>query len=244
MKYSQSSFAQQTRDTEHYLADITKARIAHWLRHSNAVAASGDNRFADDGETLRMVSQKIPLKPAAVLVLLVGESICGQLTPNIVFTQRTAHLTDHAGQISFPGGRVEETDHDAVATALREAQEETGIDPARIDVLGALPAYTTGTGYLITPIVAWAATRPQYMPDPSEVEEIFEVPAAYLLDAATHRHEHAMYKGRMREYYAIPYEKRYIWGATAGMLITFAEVAAYAEGITLAAPHLMTLDSA
>ncbi|NJR71809.1 MAG: CoA pyrophosphatase [Gammaproteobacteria bacterium] len=97
---------------------ITRARILHWLTASNAVEASGDNRFADDGETLRLVATDKPLKPAAVLVLLVDHS--DNNSPHILFTTRTAHLTDHAGQISFPGGRVEQTDADVVSTALRE----------------------------------------------------------------------------------------------------------------------------
>lgn len=218
---------------------FTRERLLRWLASSDVVAASGDERFADDGETLRMVPRDRPLKPAAVLVLMVNHDI-----PTIVFTQRTAHLTDHAGQISFPGGRVEEDDADASATALREAQEETGVDPSAIEILGALPYYTTGTGYRITPIVGWAPSALRYAPDPSEVAEVFEVPATFLLDPANHRQESAMYKGRMRSYYAIPFRERYIWGATAGMLITLSRVAAHAEGWGHAAPVSMAFDSA
>jgi 8-oxo-dGTP pyrophosphatase MutT (NUDIX family) len=222
---------------------FTREQMRTWLRASDAVAASGDTRFADDGESLWIVPKDKPLKPAAVLVLVVA-SLAPNSAPTIVFTQRTAHLTDHAGQISFPGGRVEETDANAAATALREAEEETGVDVSRIEVLGELPHYTTGTGYLIRPVVAWAESPLTFRPDPSEVEEVFEVPASFLLDSRHHRREQAMYKGRMRDYYAIPFEKRYIWGATAGMLITFSRVIAHAEGLVLEPAIAMAPDSA
>jgi len=218
---------------------LTRERLLRWVASSDAVAASGDARFADDGETLLMVPRDRPLKPAAVLVLVVNHHV-----PTIVFTQRTTHLTDHAGQISFPGGRVEPHDVNTAATALREAHEETGVDPGAIEILGTLPHYTTGTGYRITPVVGWAPSALRYKPDPSEVEEVFEVPAPFLLDPANHRQESAMYKGRMRNYYAIPFSERYIWGATAGMLITLSRVAAHAEGWGHAEPVSMALDSA
>ncbi len=231
MKYSDSP--------QSFAAEFTRANLAQWLCASDAVAAGGDKRFADDGETLMLVSRDKPLKPAAVLVLVIARP-----TPTIVFTQRAAHLTDHAGQISFPGGRVEESDADHAATAVREAVEETGVDASAIEVLGQLPQYTTGTGYIVTPVVAWANQPLQFSPDPFEVDEVFEVPASFLMNARNHRLETAMYKGRMREYYAIPYEKRYIWGATAGMLITFSRVIAHAEGRAYVSPIMTTSDSA
>lgn len=221
---------------------INRARLVHWLSASHAVAASGDKRFADDGESLQLTPTTAPLKSAAVLVLLVNNE--GEHAPHILLTKRTAHLTDHAGQISFPGGRVEATDADACAAATRETFEETGVPANAIEVLGILPQYTTGTGYLITPVVAWADASLTYSPDPAEVADVFEVPAAFLLNPLNHRQESAMYKGRMRDYYAIPYGKHYIWGATAGMLITMARVAALAEGWVNIAPHLMLADSA
>jgi 8-oxo-dGTP pyrophosphatase MutT (NUDIX family) len=221
---------------------ITRDRLAHWLTASTAVAASGDKRFADDGETLRLTSLEAVLKPAAVLVLFVNRGDTN--SPHILFTKRTAHLTDHAGQISFPGGRVEPYDANAAATALRETVEETGANANAIAIIGALPQYTTGTGYIITPIVAWADAPLTYTPDAAEVDEVFEVPANFLLNSRNHRQETAMYKGRMRDYYAIPHGKRYIWGATAGMLITLTRVAAHAEGWADVAPHLMLADSA
>jgi 8-oxo-dGTP pyrophosphatase MutT (NUDIX family) len=237
MKYSDSTT--ERLGTSERLTPLTRERLVRWVASSPIIAESGDDRFADDGETLMMVSRDRPLKPAAVLVLVVNHEV-----PTIVFTQRTPHLTDHAGQISFPGGRVEAADANAAATALREANEETGIDPAAIEIIGELPHYTTGTGYRITPVVGWAPAPIGYQPDPSEVAEVFEVPAPFLLDPANHRQEQAMYKGRMRSYYAIPFGQRYIWGATAGMLITFSRVVAHAEGWGHAPPVHMAPDSA
>jgi 8-oxo-dGTP pyrophosphatase MutT (NUDIX family) len=237
MKYSQSK--RETEFDERALPPITRARLTQWLASSAAVAESGDDRFADDGETLLMVPRDRPLKPASVLVLIVNHVV-----PTVVFTQRTPHLTDHAGQISFPGGRVEPGDIDAAATALREAEEEMGIDRRSIEIIGELPHYTTGTGYRITPVVGWSADPLKYAPDPSEVAEVFEVPAPFLLDPTNHRQESAMYKGRMRSYFAIPFGPRYIWGATAGMLITFSRVAAHAEGWGTLPPVNMAPDSA
>jgi 8-oxo-dGTP pyrophosphatase MutT (NUDIX family) len=156
-------------------------------------------------------------KPAAVLLLVVNHG--GD--PTVVFTQRTAHLADHAGQISFPGGRVEEGDGTPEHTALREAEEEVGIAPNRVEILGRLPDYHTGTGYRVTPIVGWAEPPLTYRPDPHEVADGFEVPLAFLLDSGNHRYESAFFKGRMRNYWAMPYGERFIWGATAGMLVTF-----------------------
>jgi 8-oxo-dGTP pyrophosphatase MutT (NUDIX family) len=154
-----------------------------------------------------------------VLVLVVNHP-----QPTIVFTQRTAHLADHAGQVSFPGGRCEDDDCDAVRTALREAEEEIGIDAARVEVLGRLPEYRTSTGFTVTPVVGWIEPPVEYRPDPHEVEAVFEVPVEFLLDTANHRYESAFYKGRMRQYWAMPYEDRFIWGATASMLVTFCRI--------------------
>ena len=235
VKYSEPKLETLPRN----VSPLTRDRLARWVASSAAIAASGDDRFADDGETLLMVPRDRPLKPASVLVLIVNHAV-----PTVVFTQRTTHLTDHAGQISFPGGRVEPGDINAAATALREAEEEMGIDQRGIEIIGELPHYTTGTGYRVTPVVGWSEASLTYQPDPSEVEEVFEVPAPFLLDPVNHRQESAMYKGRMRSYFAIPYGPRYIWGATAGMLITFSRVAAHAEGWAMMPPLTMAPDSA
>jgi 8-oxo-dGTP pyrophosphatase MutT (NUDIX family) len=204
------------------------------------VAASGDAGFADDGETAVIMPAR-PLKPAAVLILLVNRD--AEAGPSVLFTQRTTHLTDHAGQISFPGGRVEGTDRDATHTALRETEEETGVDVARVSILGAIPNYSTGTGYLVKPVVGWIDQPVEYRPDPTEVAECFEVPFSFLIDERNHRLESAMYKGRMRSYYAVPYQHRYIWGATAGMLVTLTRVIAHARGADVRPPVRMAVDS-
>ena len=169
---------------------------------------------ADDLEKQTEASRQ-ELKPASVLLLVVNHP-----EPSVVFTQRTTHLADHAGQISFPGGR-REGDETPEHTALRETQEEIGVDPARVEILGRLPQYNTKTGYAVTPVVGWAEPPLTYQPDPREVADVFEVPLAFLLDAGNHRYESAFYRGRMRKYWAMPYGERFIWGATAGMLVTF-----------------------
>jgi 8-oxo-dGTP pyrophosphatase MutT (NUDIX family) len=171
---------------------------------------------ADDLERQQLAAQQ-PLKPAAVLLLIVNHPG----GPAVVFTQRTAHLSDHAGQISFPGGRCDAEDCDPEHTALREAQEEVGVAPERVQILGRMPEYRTVTGYAITPVVGWVEPPIAYQPDPREVADVFEVPLSFLLDAANHRHESAFFRGRMRRYWAMPFGERFIWGATAGMLVTF-----------------------
>ncbi len=219
-------------------SEVTRQQLITWLAAADQFAATGDANFADDGETAAapVLTVGKPLKPAAVLILLVNHGDAGDSTsresesgPRVLFTQRTAHLTDHAGQISFPGGRVEADDRDPIHTALRETEEETGLDAARIEVLGSIPHYSTGTGYQIKPVVAWIDGPVTYTPDPKEVAECFEVPFSFLIDERNHRLESAMYKGRMRSYYAVPYHHRYIWGATAGMLVTLTRVIAHAR---------------
>ena len=166
-----------------------------------------------------MIEQVAPprvLTPAAVLVPLVERD--SGLT--VLLTQRTAHLRDHAGQISFPGGRCEEFDASPVATALREAREEVGLDPDQIEVLGLLPEYRTGSGFSIMPVVALVSPPLNLKLDDVEVAEAFEAPLSFLLDPSNHQRHRVEHQGSMREYYAMPWEGYYIWGATAGMLVS------------------------
>ncbi len=136
----------------------------------------------------------------------------------VLLTQRTAHLRDHAGQVSFPGGRCEPGDVSPVATALRESDEEVGIRPGQVEVLGRLPDYFTSTGFRVTPVVG-AVTPPLNLRlDDFEVADVFEPPLAFFLDAANYRREAIDYQGARREYWAVPWQGRFIWGATAGML--------------------------
>ena len=156
------------------------------------------------------------LTPAAVLVPVI-------LRPEgltVLFTQRTAHLNDHAGQVSFPGGRCEADDPSPVHTALRETEEEIGLDPARIEVLGLLPEYRTGTGFTVTPVVGLVRPPFELSLDSFEVAEVFETPLAFFLDPANHQRHSMEIGGVRRHYYAMPYEGYFIWGATAGMLVS------------------------
>ena len=155
--------------------------------------------------------------PAAVLIPLVVRERLG-----LLLTQRTAHLSTHSGQIAFPGGKVDAEDRDATAAALREAQEEIGLEPAHVEVLGRLPEYVTGTQFHITPVVALVQPGFTLLPNPGEVDDVFEVPLDFLMDPVNHRRHGFEWNGEMREWYSMPYQEgateRFIWGATAGML--------------------------
>ena len=154
--------------------------------------------------------------PASVLMPLVLRD--GGLT--LLLTQRTAHLNDHAGQVSLPGGRVDEVDGSAVDTALRETEEEVGLHRRHIEILGMLPDYFTGTGFQVTPVVSLVQPPFDLRADPFEVAEIFEVPLAFLMDGANHQRRTIELPNGMgtRTFYAMPYDRFFIWGATAGML--------------------------
>lgn len=167
------------------------------------------------------------LTPAAVLVPVVMRDT----GPTLLLTQRTAHLKDHAGQVSFPGGRCEPEDPTPEATALREAEEEVGLDPAQVEILGRLPEYRTGTGFVITPVVGLVTPPLNLKLDDFEVAEVFEPPLDFLLDAANHQRQSIEVRGQRHEYWAMPWQGYFIWGATAGMLVSlrrllFAEAAA------------------
>jgi len=153
--------------------------------------------------------------PAAVLVPLINRPA----GVSVLFTQRAAHLTDHAGQISFPGGRAEPQDPGPVATALRETEEEIGLPRERVQVIGSLPRYRTVTRYEITPVVGFVEPPFPLALDEFEVAEVFEAPLAFFLDPAHHESHSYDYMGVSRTYFAMPYQGRFIWGATAGMLV-------------------------
>lgn len=154
---------------------------------------------------------------ASVLVPIVQRE-----RPMVLLTERTAHLTTHQGQIAFPGGKRDDTDLDTADTALREAEEEIGLDRALAQVIGTMPTYTTGTMFIITPVVA--LVRPDYRIalNAYEVADAFEVPLDFLMDPANHRKHALEFSGNRREWYSMPYvderKERFIWGATAGML--------------------------
>jgi 8-oxo-dGTP pyrophosphatase MutT (NUDIX family) len=142
----------------------------------------------------------------------------------VLLTLRTLHLHDHAGQVSFPGGRREPGDADAVAAALRETSEEVGLKPERVRLVGRLDTYVTRTGYEVTPVVGLIEPPLDLSIDPEEVAEAFEVPLDFLLDPANRRRDSRIYQGMERYFWAMPFGKYYIWGATAGMLVNLSEI--------------------
>jgi len=160
------------------------------------------------------------LIPAAVLVPLVDRP--GGLT--VLLTQRTDHLNSHAGQISFPGGRVEADDASHEAAALREAEEEIGLTADKVDIIGRLDYYVVRSGYRVTPIVGFVNPPFEIKADPFEVADVFEVPLSFILDRNNHVTDTRIHEGVERSFYVLPYEDRYIWGATAGMLVNLTDV--------------------
>jgi 8-oxo-dGTP pyrophosphatase MutT (NUDIX family) len=187
-----------------------------WLRaclahpgppEDSAFPLTDDAGLADDA----------PLSEAAVLVGLVTGP-----TPGVILTKRTAHLRRHSGQVSFPGGRIDPEDASPEAAALREAHEEIGLPPANVTLAGRLSPYITGTGYRVTPVVG--LVHPGFVPAPSadEVDAVFELPLATLLNPAAPERRSAEYRGRTRQYWVWPHETHYIWGATAAILVHLA----------------------
>ncbi|MBS0319557.1 MAG: CoA pyrophosphatase [Proteobacteria bacterium] len=196
-----------------FLALPTAAQRA-WIEARLAASPPADALgFADDGH--RLPGREGPLRSAAVLVPLVdrGDAV------NVLLTQRSASLSDHPGQISFPGGRVEPGDHDAIDAALRETVEETGLARKHVSVLGQLPHYATVSGYDVTPVVGWVTPPFTIVRDPVEVDDVFEVPLAFLLEPANQLRHYRMIGAVRRDYWALPFGERYIWGATAAMLV-------------------------
>jgi 8-oxo-dGTP pyrophosphatase MutT (NUDIX family) len=180
-------------------------------RHSQALSGRpGPDREPVDREPT----------PAAVLVPLIVRD--EGLT--VLLTQRTAHLAHHPGQISFPGGRLEDCDDDWVACALRETEEEVGLASEAVSVLGRLDDYLTGTGFMVTPVVGAARPPLDLTLDSFEVAEVFEVPLDFLVDPANHTLTDREVNGRSRPFWSIPWRGRIIWGATAGILVNLADV--------------------
>lgn len=154
------------------------------------------------------------LRPAAVLVAV----ILRQGIPHVILTKRSSRLKHHPGQIAFPGGKVDPDDASPEAAALREAQEEVGLDPRNVEILGTLPAHETVTGFLVSPVLARVTGEFLPVPEANEVEEIFEVPLAHLMDPAKFSIQSRRWRGQARRYFTVPWGPYYIWGATARIL--------------------------
>ncbi len=186
---------------------------ADWLR---ARFANPPQWLPENTEEQLLRKKTTAPMPASVLIPIVVRE--HGLT--LLLTQRTEHLTDHGGQVSFPGGRVEPADTSAIETALRETEEEVGLDRRHVEVIGTLPDYFTGTGYQVTPVVSIVHPPFDLRADPFEVAEIFEVPLAFLMDGMNHQRRTAEFPNGLgrRTFYAMPYDRFFIWGATAGML--------------------------
>ncbi|SNB65408.1 8-oxo-dGTP pyrophosphatase MutT, NUDIX family [Arboricoccus pini] len=170
-----------------------------------------------NGDPLGWAVGASELKPAAVLILLIDRPS----GPTILLTERTKDLRGHPGQISLPGGRLEQGDPDDEAGALREAREEIALEPDLVEVIGRLPAYDTTSGYRIFPVVGWTHAHPEFSPNPCEVADLFELPLAWLLDRRNHRCERLSGQNGARISMLLDFENRRIWGATAAILIDF-----------------------
>lgn len=207
-------------DLSHLTPDFVARRLAE--RGPIEVTAGPPPRGDHDLNPEMLRNETRPLTRAAVLVPLIDRAD----GLSVLLTQRSATLKDHAGQISFPGGRQDPEDVDAIATALRETDEEVGLPGTLVQVIGRLDTYVTGTGYSVTPIVGLIRPPFPIEADPVEVADVFEVPLGFLVNPANHQTHSREYQGRTRHYYAIPYEDRYIWGATAGMLVNLSRLLA------------------
>jgi 8-oxo-dGTP pyrophosphatase MutT (NUDIX family) len=176
----------------------------------NIIPRSGDQ---GNDRMLEIVAREQPVRPAAVLIPVIDHP-----QPTVLLTQRSPHLNDHAGQIAFPGGKIDVTDASPLATALREAEEEIGLPREFVEPIGYLDLYGTSFGFRILPTVARVRPGFSLRINRSEVDDAFEVPLAFLMDPANHQVHSREFRGMERSYYAMPFAERYIWGATAGIL--------------------------
>jgi 8-oxo-dGTP pyrophosphatase MutT (NUDIX family) len=179
------------------------------LTDPDALPQRGDH---DADPVVKAMAAVRPIKPAAVLIAVIDRD-----EPMVLLTQRTAHLPQHAGQIAFPGGKIDATDASPLAAALREADEEVGLAANAVEPIGYLDVYMTTLGYRIVPVVARVQPPFKLTLNPGEVENAFEVPLSFMMEVANHQTHSREWQGMMRTYYAIPFGERYIWGVTAGI---------------------------
>lgn len=186
-------------------------------RLSAIAGAMQDGRVAHGDDVVAEAAT--PPIPAAVLVpVVLGHA------PGILLTKRTSHLKKHAGQVSFPGGRIDPEDASPEAAALREAEEEIALDPRHVELVGRMSDYVTGTGYRITPVIGTLPAGLPYRPSPEEVEAVFELPVSVLLDPDAPQRQRQHVRGHWREYWVWPHPEHYIWGATAAILVHLAQM--------------------
>jgi 8-oxo-dGTP pyrophosphatase MutT (NUDIX family) len=202
------------RRVQHEIFDRARARLTlavpPGLNDPSITPARGDH-YIDP--VMRAIAEVRPIRPAAVLVPIVDRA-----EPTVLFTQRTAHLPDHAGQISFPGGKIDPGDASPLAAALREASEEIGLEQRLVEPIGYLDLYMTTLGYRIVPLIARVEPGFKLTLNTAEVDEVFEVPLAYVMAAENMQRHSRDWQGMTRHYYAITFGQRYIWGVTAGIL--------------------------
>ena len=199
--------------------DRARARLSFdvppGLIDPNIIPETGD---PGTDKMLEIMAREAPVRPAAVLIPIVDHE-----EPTVLLTQRSTHLKEHSGQVAFPGGKIDATDKSPLEAALREAQEEVGLDRSFIDPIGYLDVYGTGFGFRILPTLARVKPGFKLTINHSEVDDAFEVPLAFLMNPANHQLHSKEFRGMERSYYAMPFAERYIWGATAGILRTLYE---------------------
>lgn len=204
-----------------HLPAVPKERLEiAYIRHLFRDGFQAESELFGDYSRLDGKAQLENAVKASVLFAIVDRP-----HPSLLFTMRSPKLRKHSGQISFAGGRLDDADPSEIDAALREAQEEIGLEPSAVEVLGQMPKYLTGTGYIVTPVVALVQPNVQLLLNPHEVTETFEVPLAFLMNPSNHRRHTRVFQGKTREWFSMPYgeggRERFIWGATAGMIRNF-----------------------
>jgi 8-oxo-dGTP pyrophosphatase MutT (NUDIX family) len=202
--------------TDHHLPRVDPQ---HLLPHTLVQRFASPPVWTPEVRAEAKFSDRAPAHASVLIPLVMRKEL------SVLLTLRTSQLSSHSGQVAFPGGKADPEDADAVGTALREAQEEVGLDPSFVEVIGTLPVYTTGSAFIVTPVVGLVKPGFTITPNPDEVADVFEVPLAYLMNPANHRHHIVEWQGEKRHWLSMPYQdghvERFIWGATAGMLRNF-----------------------